>query len=70
LGSYGRTTIGVFTYSVEVGKLAQSGANRKVEGIPVDLDGVCTMADFEVIDIVENTSPYPTLLGLDWAFDN
>jgi hypothetical protein len=41
-----------------------------LKGIPVDLDGVCTMADFEVIDIVDNTSPYPTLLGLDWDFDN
>jgi hypothetical protein len=36
----------------------------------MDLDGVCTMTYFEVIDIVGNTTPYPTLLGLDWAFDN
>jgi hypothetical protein len=36
----------------------------KLKGIPVDLDGVCTMAYFEVIDIVENTSPYPRLLGI------
>jgi hypothetical protein len=28
------------------------------------------MEHFEVIDIVDNTSSYPTLLGLDWAFDN
>ena len=33
--------------------------------IIVDLDGVRTMADFEVIDIIDNTSPYPSLLGLD-----
>jgi hypothetical protein len=31
---------------------------------------VCTMEYFEVIDIVDNTTPYPTLLGLYWAFDN
>jgi hypothetical protein len=43
---------------------------RRLTGIPVDLDDVHTMDDFEVIDILENTSPYPTLLGLDWAFDN
>jgi hypothetical protein len=42
----------------------------RLKGILVDLDGVRTMEDFEVIDIVENTSPYPTLLGLDWPFDN
>jgi hypothetical protein len=28
------------------------------------------MEYFEVIHIVDNTTPYPTLLGLDWAFDN
>jgi hypothetical protein len=41
-----------------------------LKGIPVDLEGVCTMVDFEVIDIVDNTTPYPTLLGLDWEFYN
>jgi hypothetical protein len=40
------------------------------KGIPTDLYGVCTMDDFEVIDIVYKTSPYTTLLGLDWNFDN
>ena len=43
---------------------------RRLKGILVYLDGVRTMADFEVIDIVDNTSPYPSLLGLDWDFDN
>jgi hypothetical protein len=42
----------------------------RLKGIPVDLDSVCTMAFFEVIDIVDNTSPYLEFLGLDWAFDN
>ena len=36
----------------------------------IDLEGVCTKADFEVIEIVDVTTPYPTFLGLDWAFDN
>jgi hypothetical protein len=38
--------------------------------ILVDFSTVHTMADFEVIDIVKYTSQYPTLLGLDWAFDD
>jgi hypothetical protein len=41
-----------------------------MKGVTVDLDGVCTKADFEVIEIVDDTTPYPVLLGLDWAFDN
>jgi hypothetical protein len=28
------------------------------------------MEDFEVIEIVDGTTHYPTLLGLYWAFDN
>ena len=42
----------------------------RLKGVIVDLDGVCTKADLEVIKIVDDTTPYPTLLGLDWAFDN
>jgi hypothetical protein len=42
----------------------------RMKGILVDLDGVCTMQDFEVIEIIDNTSPYQTLMGLDWDFDN
>jgi hypothetical protein len=38
--------------------------------VTIDLDGVCTKANFEVIEIVDYTTSYPTLLGLDWAFDN
>jgi hypothetical protein len=41
-----------------------------LKGIPIDVDGVSTIENFEVIDIVDNTTPYPTLLGLDWDFDN
>jgi hypothetical protein len=36
----------------------------------VDLYGVCTKEDFEVIEIVDDTTPYLALLGLDWVFDN
>jgi hypothetical protein len=41
-----------------------------LKGVTVDLDGVCTKADFEVIEIVDDTTPYPVFLGLDWVFDN
>jgi hypothetical protein len=42
----------------------------RIKGVTIDLDGVCTKADFDVIEIVDGTTPYPTLLGLDWEFDN
>jgi hypothetical protein len=36
----------------------------------MDIDGVRTFPDFEVIEIVDDSFPYPTLLGIDWAFNN
>jgi hypothetical protein len=38
--------------------------------VTIDLDGVRTKADFEVIEIVDGTTPYPPFLGLDWVFEN
>ena len=38
--------------------------------IPVDIDGVRSLADFEVIEIIDDSKPFPALLGIDWAFDN
>jgi hypothetical protein len=42
----------------------------RLEGVTVDLDGENTKEYFEVIEIVDDTTPYPTLLGLDWEFDS
>ena len=38
--------------------------------VPVDIEGLCTFADFEFINIVDDTNPYPALLGIDWAIEN
>src|SRR5713226_10282018 len=38
--------------------------------VPVDIDGVRSFADFEVIEIIGNSRPYPALLGIDWAIGN
>ena len=35
----------------------------------VDIEGVSTQMNFEVIEIVDDSNPYPTLLGIDWAMD-
>jgi hypothetical protein len=36
----------------------------------VDIDGVITFSYFEVIEIVDDSCPYPALLGIDWEFNN
>jgi hypothetical protein len=36
----------------------------------MDIDGVRMFVDFKVIEIVDDSCPYPTLLGIDWDFNN
>ena len=36
----------------------------------MNIEGLRTFADFEVINIVDDTNPYHALLGIDWAMEN
>ena len=38
--------------------------------VPFDVEGLRTFADFEVINFVDDTNPYPALLEIDWAIEN
>ena len=38
--------------------------------VPVDIDGVSTLAYFEVIEIIGDRNPYPALLGIEWEIEN
>jgi hypothetical protein len=42
----------------------------RLEHVHVDIDRVRTFADFEVIEIVGDSWPYPALLRIYWAFNN
>jgi hypothetical protein len=42
----------------------------RLEHVLVDIDGVRTFPDFEVIEIVDDSCPYPALLRINWAFNN
>jgi hypothetical protein len=39
-------------------------------GVNVNIDGACSVAKLEVIDIVYVSTSYLELLGMDWEFDN
>jgi hypothetical protein len=41
-----------------------------LEKVEVNIEGVKMKDDFEVIEIMDDFDPYPTLLGIDWAFKN
>ena len=43
---------------------------RRLSNLLVDIDGVRSLGDFEVIEIIDDSNPFPALLGIDWAFDN
>jgi hypothetical protein len=38
--------------------------------VHVNIDGVHNMVEFEVIDILDDSQPYPALMGLEWDFDD
>ena len=42
----------------------------RLSNVPVDIDGVWSLADFKVIEISDDSNHFPTLLGIDWAFNN
>ena len=41
----------------------------RLQGVTVDIEGASALADFEVIEIVDDRNPYPALLGIDWEID-
>ena len=42
----------------------------RLSGIIIGTDGVCTTTIFEMIQILDDSNPYPTLLGLNWEIDS
>ena len=44
--------------------------NGRLSQVLVNFEGLRTYVNFEVIEIVNDTNPYPALLGIDWAIDN
>ena len=41
----------------------------RLQGVTVDIEGVSTQTDFEVIEIVDDSNSYPALLWINWATD-
>jgi hypothetical protein len=42
----------------------------RMENVEIDVAGVKTTTDFEVIEIMGDKDPYPSLLRIDWAYEN
>ena len=42
----------------------------RLENVEVGIDRVKSREEFEVIDIIDDAEPYPSLMGIDWDFYN
>jgi hypothetical protein len=60
----------IVVHSTQVGQPIKNLSHGRLEQVEVNIEGVKTKAYFEVIEIMDDSDPYPTLLGIDWAFDN
>jgi hypothetical protein len=70
LGTNGKTEVDLFPIRLRMDNQQAVSRFGRLEHIPMDIDEVRTFVDFEVIKIVDDNFPYPTLLGINWAFDN
>jgi hypothetical protein len=43
---------------------------RRLEQVEVNSRGINTKLDFEVIEIMDESNPYPALVGIGWDFNN
>ena len=43
---------------------------ERLSNILVDIDVVRCLADFKVIEIIDDSNSFPELLGIDWDFEN
>ena len=43
---------------------------KRLVGELVNIDEVCNVTDFAVIEIVDKIQPYPSFLRLYWTFEN
>lgn len=41
----------------------------RLQIIIIEIEGVSVLADFKVIEIIDDNNPYPVLLGIDWVTD-
>ena len=42
----------------------------RLQNVEVESVGVKTMSYFKFIEIIGEKDPYPTLMGIDWAYEN
>jgi hypothetical protein len=70
MGNDGETQVNLVSCLVKIGKPTQDSTNWPIDRDTCEYRWVHNIADFEVIKIMDDSQPYPTLMGLEWAFEN
>ena len=70
MGDHGKVEARILPIQLRLANQQRVIPLGRLSSVPVDLDGVCSLADFEVIEIIDDNTPYPTLLGINWEFEN
>lgn len=65
----GETCAAMVSYSFAHGKSVEYCSNGALMWGNNDIEAAITLADFEVIGIVDDSNPYPALLGINLAID-
>ena len=70
MGNNGQETLRMVPHSIKACKSSKVLPVGRLGQVQVDIEGLRTFADFEIIDIVDDTTPYPALLGINWEIEN
>ena len=65
----GKPTLGWMLVQLWLSNKAKVQPIGRVSNLVVDIEGMKTDADFDVIEVVKDGGSYPTLLGIVWAND-
>ena len=66
----GKPTLGWSLVQLRLENQAKFQPIGRVSNLVVDIEGMKTHADFDVIEVVEDGGSYPALLGIGWANDS
>ena len=63
----GNPTLGWFSLQLQLANQEKVHPIGHVSNLVVDIEGMKTHAEFDVIEVFEDGGSYPTLLGIGWA---
>jgi hypothetical protein len=66
----GKTNLVWFPVQLRLANQYQMYPIGQLDQVEVNIEGVKTKANFEVIEIMVDSDPYPTLLVIEWPFEN